>query len=72
MSLNEIVNCPAQFASNTPFLVVQHIDWIQCRYLLVQVAASGSENPTPHGINDSSATINEYANFLTTSKKRSS
>ncbi|PVH68585.1 hypothetical protein DL98DRAFT_506721 [Cadophora sp. DSE1049] len=37
MSLNEIVNCPAQFASSNPFLVVQHIDWIQCRYLLVQV-----------------------------------
>ncbi|KAH7397638.1 hypothetical protein BKA64DRAFT_672448 [Cadophora sp. MPI-SDFR-AT-0126] len=37
MSLNEIVNCPAQFASSSPFLVVQHIDWIQCRYLLVQV-----------------------------------
>ncbi|KAK6585901.1 hypothetical protein PZA11_000958 [Diplocarpon coronariae] len=33
MSLNEIVNCPSQFASNSPYLVVQHIDWIQCRYL---------------------------------------
>jgi ubiquitin-conjugating enzyme E2 Q len=37
MSLNEIVNCPAQFVSSNPYLVVQHIDWIQCRYLFVQV-----------------------------------
>lgn len=36
MSLNEIVNCPDQFTSSNPFLVVQHIDWIQCRYLFVQ------------------------------------
>ncbi|KAG9231149.1 hypothetical protein BJ875DRAFT_487289 [Amylocarpus encephaloides] len=37
MSLNEIVNVPSLFASSHPYLVVQHIDWIQCRYLLVQV-----------------------------------
>ncbi|XMA17142.1 hypothetical protein WAI453_009933 [Rhynchosporium graminicola] len=42
MSLNEIVNCPDQFTSKTPFLVVQHIDWIQCRYLLVQVQGGNS------------------------------
>lgn len=35
MSLNEIVNCPDQFLTSTPFVVVQHVDWIQCRYLLV-------------------------------------
>jgi ubiquitin-conjugating enzyme E2 Q len=40
MSLNEIVNCPTQFASASPYLVVQHIDWIQCRYLFVQVSAT--------------------------------
>lgn len=60
MSLNEIVNCPAQFASNNPFLVVQHIDWIQCRYLLVQVAAGGSESLTPY--HDATASVNEYEN----------
>jgi ubiquitin-conjugating enzyme E2 Q len=38
MSLNEIVNCPSQFISSNPYLVVQHLDWIQCRYLLVQVS----------------------------------
>src|SRR3954469_12078636 len=37
MSINEIINCPAQFVSASPYMVVQHIDWIQCRYLLVQV-----------------------------------
>jgi len=37
MSLNEIVNCPTKFQSSSPYLVVQHVDWIQCRYLLVQV-----------------------------------
>jgi ubiquitin-conjugating enzyme E2 Q len=38
MSLNEIVNCPAKFISSSPFVVVQHVDWIQCRYLLVQAS----------------------------------
>lgn len=34
--LNEIVNAPQEFTSATPHLVVQHVDWIQCRYLFVQ------------------------------------
>jgi ubiquitin-conjugating enzyme E2 Q len=38
MSLNEIVNCPGKFISSNPFVVVQHVDWIQCRYILVQVS----------------------------------
>ena len=53
MSLNEIINCPSQFQSINPYLVVQHIDWIQCRYLLVQVQgtsdvynAGGNSNNT--------------------------
>ncbi|OBT66368.1 hypothetical protein VE03_04829 [Pseudogymnoascus sp. 23342-1-I1] len=33
--LNEIVNAPQEFTSNNPHLVVQHVDWIQCRYLFV-------------------------------------
>jgi ubiquitin-conjugating enzyme E2 Q len=50
MSLNEIVNCPSQFASKSPYLVVQHIDWIQCRYLLVQASGSISgPNTDPYG-----------------------
>ncbi|KAK2629920.1 hypothetical protein QTJ16_000740 [Diplocarpon rosae] len=44
MSLNEIVNCPTQFTSHSPYLVVQHIDWIQCRYLFVQVSGTTAGN----------------------------
>jgi hypothetical protein len=40
MSLNEIVNVPTKYLSHHPYLVVQHVDWIQCRYLLVQSAAA--------------------------------
>jgi ubiquitin-conjugating enzyme E2 Q len=44
MSLNEIVNCPQQFVSSNPFIVVQHIDWIQCRYLFVQTSGSSGQD----------------------------
>ena len=44
MSLNEIVNCPEQFVSSNPYIVVQHIDWIQCRYLFVQTTADQGGN----------------------------
>ncbi|OOQ90686.1 putative ubiquitin conjugating enzyme [Penicillium brasilianum] len=37
ISLNEIVNNPAQFVATSPHYVVQHLDWIQPRYLFVQV-----------------------------------
>jgi hypothetical protein len=37
MSLNEIVNCPEEFTSSAPYMVVQHVDWIQARFLFVQV-----------------------------------
>lgn len=43
MSLNEIVNCPAKFVSSSPYLVVQHVDWIQCRYLLVHTAGASND-----------------------------
>ncbi|KAJ3187284.1 hypothetical protein HDU85_006571 [Gaertneriomyces sp. JEL0708] len=35
ISLNEIINCPKQFASTSPYLVVPNKDWVQTRYLLV-------------------------------------
>lgn len=38
LALNEIVNAPAEFVSQSPFYVVQHLDWIQTRYLFVQCA----------------------------------
>jgi ubiquitin-conjugating enzyme E2 Q len=53
MSLNEIVNCPSKFASSNPYLVVQFVDWIQCRYLFVLSQntndASGYANPVVTG-----------------------
>lgn len=36
MALNEVVNAPSEFVSRTPHLVVQHLDWIQTRYMFVQ------------------------------------
>jgi ubiquitin-conjugating enzyme E2 Q len=36
VSLNEIVNKPAEFVHQSSIYVVQHTHWIQCRYLLVK------------------------------------
>lgn len=36
----EVVNLPKQFVSSDPYLVVNKLDWIQCRYLIVQRGAS--------------------------------
>ncbi|KAK7746761.1 hypothetical protein SLS53_001949 [Cytospora paraplurivora] len=41
ISLCEIVNSPDDFVSTTPHLVVKQVDWIQCRYLFVQLAHGG-------------------------------
>ncbi|MCJ1314254.1 hypothetical protein MMC25_007934 [Agyrium rufum] len=38
--LNEIVNAPDRFVSRNPYLVVQHVDWIQTRYLFVRSGAA--------------------------------
>jgi ubiquitin-conjugating enzyme E2 Q len=60
MSLNEIVNCPGQFISSNPYLVVQHIDWIQCRYLFVQV--QGGTDAYSAGGNSNN--ISRYVKYL--------
>lgn len=39
ISLNEVVNCPSQFVSKSPHLVVNQLDWIQSRYLFVRCEA---------------------------------
>ncbi|KAL1306242.1 hypothetical protein AAFC00_004332 [Neodothiora populina] len=36
IALNEIVNAPGEFVSRSPHLVVQHVDWIQTRYLFIK------------------------------------
>ncbi|KAG8670168.1 hypothetical protein FPOAC2_09513 [Fusarium poae] len=37
ISLCEIVNNTARFVSTQPYFVVNKVDWIQCRYLFIQV-----------------------------------
>lgn len=39
ISLNEVVNAPAEFTSNSPHYVVSQLDWIQTRYLFVKCTA---------------------------------
>ncbi|GAA5881505.1 hypothetical protein JCM1840_007127 [Sporobolomyces johnsonii] len=36
----EIVNLPKEFVSNNPYLVVKQLEWIQCRYLVIQRGVS--------------------------------
>ncbi|CAI7663501.1 unnamed protein product [Penicillium pancosmium] len=50
ISLNEIVNCPDKFVCKMPHYVVQFIDWIQPRYLLVGGKVSPSQSVTPFGV----------------------
>ncbi|KAI8819192.1 uncharacterized protein EV422DRAFT_535429 [Fimicolochytrium jonesii] len=52
MSLNEIVNCPSQFVSTNPYLVVGNIDWVQTRFLMARHTyrnynQTGSSGATP-------------------------
>ncbi|OQE37150.1 hypothetical protein PENCOP_c010G03323 [Penicillium coprophilum] len=41
-SLNEVVNAPQKFVTHTPHYVVQHLDWIQPRYLFVKLQDSNA------------------------------
>lgn len=50
ISLNEIVNCPDKFVCKMPHYVVQFIDWIQPRYLLVGGKVSSLQPVTPFGV----------------------
>jgi ubiquitin-conjugating enzyme E2 Q len=40
IALNEVVNAPKEFVSQSPHYVVHHLDWIQTRYLFVQCTAT--------------------------------
>jgi ubiquitin-conjugating enzyme E2 Q len=42
LALNEIVNAPQEFVSQSPHLVIAQLDWIQTRYLFVQVAQTST------------------------------
>lgn len=37
LSISEIVNKPENFVASHPYFVVDKTEWIQCRYLLVQI-----------------------------------
>lgn len=39
VSLNEIINSPCEFVSQSPHYVLSQLDWHQCRYLFVQTKA---------------------------------
>lgn len=49
LALNEIVNAPQEFVSQSPHLVVSQLDWIQTRYLFVRtwVDYSAVDKSTP-------------------------
>ncbi|KAJ5124723.1 Ubiquitin-conjugating enzyme E2 [Penicillium bovifimosum] len=46
VSLNEIVNAPRRFVNCIPHYVVQHLDWIQPRYLFVELQTTENQNNT--------------------------
>ncbi|TLS25236.1 hypothetical protein PpBr36_07169 [Pyricularia pennisetigena] len=43
--LSELINIPDEFVSRSPHLVVQNIDWQQCRYLFVQKPSALAQVP---------------------------
>lgn len=48
ISLNEVVNSPTEFVSQSPHYVVSQLDWIQTRYLFVKTATScHTQTPNP-------------------------
>ncbi|GAQ08490.1 hypothetical protein ALT_5811 [Aspergillus lentulus] len=46
VSLNELVNAPAQFKHTNPHYVVTQLDWIQPRYLFVKCQGAGPSDGT--------------------------
>lgn len=85
MSLNEIVNAPAEFVSRTPHLVVAQLDWIQTRYLLVKCTSEmltdedvkptdvHLQDPamTPRGASDTIVIPAKASRLASTQKRRS-
>ncbi|OHE99217.1 polymerase [Colletotrichum orchidophilum] len=47
MSLCEIINRPAKFKSISPYYVVDEVNWIQCRYLVIQRKHASTQEATP-------------------------
>lgn len=45
LAMAEILNAPDEYQSKSPHLVVQHVDWIQCRYLFVNKGSNNTYDP---------------------------
>lgn len=43
--LSELINIPNRFVSRSPHLVVQNIDWQQCRYLFIKKQMPSEQDP---------------------------
>jgi ubiquitin-conjugating enzyme E2 Q len=60
--LNEIINAPHEYVNKNPHLVVQFVDWIQCRYLFVRShSSSQSEVHGGNGTAQGSDTHQRYS-----------
>ncbi|OAL52315.1 hypothetical protein IQ07DRAFT_597952 [Pyrenochaeta sp. DS3sAY3a] len=49
LALNEIVNAPAEYVSQSPHYVVAQLDWIQTRYLFVKTKGDFTNAPVDPG-----------------------
>jgi ubiquitin-conjugating enzyme E2 Q len=66
-SLNEVVNAPQKFVTHTPHYVVQHLDWIQPRFLFVKLqglkapsTTGGIDASTYRGVRSSKSQSSSY------------
>ncbi|KAI8282175.1 hypothetical protein K4K60_003701 [Colletotrichum sp. SAR11_57] len=61
LSLCEIINRPAEFKSSQPYYVVDKVNWIQCRYLVIQRKSSFRyAEPEADGAPSATKTETEY------------
>ncbi|KAM0753059.1 hypothetical protein T439DRAFT_323673 [Meredithblackwellia eburnea MCA 4105] len=57
-ALCEIANSPRDFVSSNPYHVVNKVEWIQLRYLIVQRGASFNYNPATENADETTVTTN--------------
>lgn len=63
----EIVNTPSEFVSSNPYYVVNNLDYIQCRYLIVQRGITSNWTAAEVQSTSSDITTSTGATFLTKS-----
>ncbi|KAG7093449.1 hypothetical protein E1B28_007127 [Marasmius oreades] len=54
-ALVEVVNQPSKFVSNNPYYVVQHTQWLICRYLLVKTGSGNDGTPLTTNMTENKA-----------------